>query len=90
MSDDVQGCTSCTFDEVIKDAMGDFVAVIVKSGQKSGLLGDREEKCIGCGGNCCFHEGNLCQVGRDFLLLLDDGTKTYIPFKAIAALIKYD
>jgi hypothetical protein len=91
MRDDVQGCTSNTFDSVIKDLVGELIIVIVKSGQRPGMgQGMQAEECGGSNGSCCRHEGTLCQVGQDFLLLINNGNKVYIPFNAIAAIIEED
>lgn len=92
MSDDVQRCTNTTLDEIIKELVCEFVVVIVKSGQgfECDSASISEQSQSSWSNNCCCHRGNLCPVGRDFILLSCGDRKTYIPTNAIAAIIKCD
>ncbi|TDX51283.1 hypothetical protein [Orenia marismortui] len=72
------GCKNdVEFADIIEDLSGEEVVVIVKSGGA----------CDGvdC---CCAWEGLLCSVGRDFIFLIDDGERIFIPVDAIAAIIE--
>ncbi|KXS40634.1 MULTISPECIES: hypothetical protein [unclassified Candidatus Frackibacter] len=51
-------------------------------------LGDFVEVIITAGQGCCLQEGILCQVGLDFITLIDGDERIEIPFDAIAAVRK--
>ncbi|TDX51284.1 hypothetical protein [Orenia marismortui] len=65
------------FADIIKDLISENIVVIVKSG---GACDD-----VVC---CCAWEGTLCSIGEDFILLIGEEGKIYIPVDAIAAIIE--
>ncbi|TDX51282.1 hypothetical protein [Orenia marismortui] len=93
MSEFNKGCMNDNeFEDILEDLSGEFVTVIVKSGGTC----DQEYGC-GChseNGNkeevecCCAWEGLLCSIGSDFIFLIDDGERIFIPVDAIAAIIE--
>ncbi|GAB6139112.1 hypothetical protein [Halanaerobaculum tunisiense] len=40
---------------------------------------------IKSGANCCKHKGVLCNVGKDFLVLINNGVKIEIALDAVVA-----
>ncbi len=86
-----------SFRDVLESLIGEFLVIIVKSGQGVTCGGagaseaNSENKTNSQGwwlDSCCEHEGTLCQVGRDYVLLINYGERVFIPIDAIAAVIE--
>ncbi len=72
-------CTSdLIFRNVIEELEGEFLTVIIKSGAN----------CTGNSNCCCKHDGLICDFSFDLLVLINNGTKVYIPIDSIAAIRK--
>ncbi|GAB6099747.1 hypothetical protein JCM16358_16260 [Halanaerocella petrolearia] len=102
---EVQGCADGGIVDLLKGLEEDVdeVIVVVKSGGNCNVPRDRgpraEDAEVECGGQrsrrrrqfcCCRHRGILCNVTRNFIVLIGDSKKTFIPIDAIAAIIKLD
>ncbi|ADL13323.1 hypothetical protein [Acetohalobium arabaticum] len=51
-------------------------------------VGDSIAVIINAGEGCCLHQGILCQVGVDFVTLVDGDERIEVPFESIAAIKK--
>jgi len=102
MSEKVHGCYGdAGILDILKSLADDAeeVTVIVKSGGSCDGGGGPPSPCAteevdsqSCGRSfcCCKHTGILCNVTKNYIVLIDCRKKIFIPLDAIAAIIDED